>query len=73
MPITREQTASLAEHIRGSDGFTHDERARLDAMTDAEIEQAARSDPDAAPASLSALKCAVAERRRRLEAAKTVA
>ena len=54
-PGSREQAAGLATHIRETQGFTPDERVRLDAMTDAEIEQAARDDPDAQPASRRAV------------------
>ena len=71
MPITRGQAASVAAHIRDTHGFTPEERSRLDAMTDADIEQAARTDPDAVPASAAALDHAVAERRRRRGAVKT--
>ena len=51
MPINNEQRAILAAYIRDTDGVTQDERGRPSAMTDAEIEQAARDDPDAACAS----------------------
>ncbi len=70
MPISPEQAARLTTHILDTRGFAPEERARLDAITDNEIEQAARDYLDAQPAPAAALKRAVAKRDRR-QAAKT--
>ncbi len=74
MPISPEQAASLAAHMRETDGFTPAERTRLDAMTDRDIEHGALADTDAQPARSDALKRAVdaRDRRRKLAARKAV-
>ena len=70
MPISPSQAASLVAHLKASGGIRPADRASLEAMGDDAIDAAARSDPDAQPATPDALRRAVEAREHRRRASK---